>query len=696
MNGRSLLRSFATLSTLALSATAAQAQQPSPAQRPPATPLVLHNPYFSIWSDTDTLTDSDTVHWTGHNNALTSLLRIDGKLYRIMGQGPGDALPQTGRSVTALHTQYTFAGAGVRVQLTFFTPAFTDDFDVLSRSVTYLTWTVASTDGASHNVEVVLDASPDIATSYQGQPVTTSRARTAQTDVVSVGSRDQAILNRSGDDLRIDWGYFRIAVPRDEAGTLATGTRLLRDYEDSKALPQVDDLAIPTGLPYRSPHIAVSLNLGQVQQSPVSKYVLLTYNEDYAIQLFHQNLRPYWQRHGMTNAQMLDHAVAEFPALEQKGAAFDTRFQREMAAAGGDKYAWLCTLSYRQAIAAHVLVAGPEGEPLTFEKENFSGADISTVDVIYPAAPIWLYFNPKLLRAEILPVLRYSADTARWRFPFAPHDVGRYPLANGQEYGGGEQTEENQMPVEESGNMLILLDALARAEHDTSLAAQFWPQLTQWAEFLRTHGLDPENQLTTDDFAGHVMHNANLSLKAIEGIAAYAHLAQLLHHDAEAKRYSAEAHRMAGEWIKLAKEGDHYKLAYNSPGTWSQKYNLIWDKLLHYDLFPAQVAKDELRFYNTKMKRYGLPLDSRKDYTKLDWEIWTATLADDDATFQSIMDPIYTWLNEGPSRVPLTDWYSTQTGLKEGFQARSVVGGVFIKALSRTGFGSAAAGAPKR
>lgn len=664
---------------LAVSASVVSAQQ-SP--RPPATPLVTHNPYFSIWSDGDVLNEAETVHWTGHANPLTSLLRIDGKVYRVMGRGPGEALQQTDRKVTALHTTYRFSGAGVAVTLTFFTPAFTDDLDLLSRPVTYLTWTVASTDGATHKVEAMLDASADLATSYPEQPVTASRARTAQTDLVSIGSRDQQVLNRSGDDLRIDWGYFRIAVPHDEVSTLATGDDLLRSF-DAGTLPTEDDLSVPAGANAGRSHIAAALEMGSVGQTPVSRHVLLAYTEDYAFQFFHQNLRPYWQRHGMTVGTMLDHAATEYSALEQKGEAFDTKFQQDMAGAGGDKYAWLCTLAYRQAIAAHSLVAGPDGEPLTFEKENFSNGDTATVDVIYPGAPIWLLFNPKLLHAEILPVLRYSAMSDRWHFPFAPHDLGQFPLANGQTYGGGEKTEDDQMPVEETGNMLILTDALTRAENDTTLAAQFWPKLSQWAEYLRTHGLDPENQLTTDDFAGHVAHNSNLSIKAIEGVAAYAHLAKLLRHDEEARRYSAEAHRMAKEWIGLAREGDHYKLAFNSPGTWSQKYNLVWDKLLHYDLFPASVATNELAFYKTKINRFGLPLDSRRDYTKLDWEIWTGTLANDDPTFQAIMDPIYLWLNEGPTRVPLTDWYDTKTGLKSGFQARSVVGGVFIKALSR-------------
>jgi hypothetical protein len=139
---------------------------------------------------------------------------------------------------------------------------------------------------------------------------------------------------------------------------------------------------------------------------------------------------------------------------------------------------------------------------------------------------------------------------------------------------------------------------------------------------------------------------------------------------------------MAAKWQVMALDGDHYKLAFDRDGTWSQKYNLVWDQLLGLDLFPPKVRETETAFYLKHMNEFGLPLDNRADYTKLDWEIWTATLAKGPGEFDQEVTPLLKWLNETPSRVPLTDWYDTKTGRMVGFQARSVVGGVYMKALA--------------
>ena len=232
-----------------------------------------------------------------------------------------------------------------------------------------------------------------------------------------------------------------------------------------------------------------------------------------------------------------------------------------------------------------------------------------------------------------------------------------------------------------TGNMLILVAALTQADGHAGYAEKYWPLLTRWAEYLRDKGLDPENQLCTDDFAGHLAHNVNLSLKAIMGLGGYATLCEKTGHAEDATSYRRIAQAMADEWTTMAQDGDHTRLAFDKPGTWSQKYNLVWDTLLGLNLFSPDIARREVAFYKTKQNVYGLPLDSRSEYTKLDWTVWSATLAEDPADFLALTEPLFAWADETPARVPLTDWFWTTDGKKAGFQARSVVGGLYLPLL---------------
>ena len=650
---------------------------------PPATPLVAHDPYFSIWSPADQLTEADTVHWTGRPHRLTGLIRIDDRVWRFLGASPArvPALRQTGLEVLPTRTIYTFEGGGVRLRLTFLTPALPMDVDILSRPVTYVTFELVSTDGRSHTTAIYLDASGELAVNEPEQTVTWKRESWDGVRAVRVGSVEQPILEKRGDDLRIDWGYFYLAGAADTPGAPAAGPRheiqelFLQGGRWPTEVPGSDE-------PVRADRLVLAWNLplGNVGSQPVRSWLMVAYDDLWSIQYMRHNLRPYWRRNGWEAGDLLRAAAAQYEGLRQRCEEFDRELMHDLEQVGGTAYARMAALAYRQCFAAGKFVADANGQPLQFCKENHSNGCIGTADVFYPMSPQFLLFGSTLAKSFLVPYLNY-ASSDRWKFPFAPHDLGTYPHANGQVYGGGEHSEENQMPVEECGNALILVAAVAQMDRDARFAAPYWTRLEQWAQYLRDKGYDPENQLCTDDFAGHMAHNVNLSAKAIVALGAFGKLCALRGDTAKAEEYLNLARSFARRWVEEADDGDHYRLAFDRPGTWSQKYNLIWDRILGLNLFPAEVFEKEVAFYRKVQNRYGLPLDSRRDYTKLDWIFWSATLSRKQADFIALTAPVWDFLNETPDRVPMTDWYDTRTARRVGFTARPVVGALFAAML---------------
>ncbi|GAA4318796.1 DUF4965 domain-containing protein [Mucilaginibacter gynuensis] len=575
---------------------------------------------------------------------------------------------QTNVEVTATQTVYSFKAGKVDLGVTFTSPLLMSDLTILSRPVSYITYKVKANDKATHNVKVYFSASTDVAVNKPSQEVKATKYATAALDVLKAGSVEQPLLQKRGDDLRIDWGYMYVAAPK------SAGATQFVSYERNAAAAFTDKsmalgdakghkLALNTIIPFN-----------KVGATAVEKFVELGYDEIFAVQYFKTNLRPWWNNSGKETIEgQLTKAAAEYKGIIQKCNAVDKSIYATALKAGGEKYAALCVLAYRQAISAHGLVRSPQGDILFLSKENFSNGSINTVDVTYPSAPMFLVYNPDLLKGMLNGIFYYS-ESGKFPKPFAAHDLGTYPLANGQTYG-------EDMPVEESGNMIILTDAIAKAEGNANYARKHWKTLSTWVNYLVEEGFDPKTQLCTDDFAGHLARNANLSVKAIVGIACYADLAEQVGEKRIAEKYRIIAKDMVGRWIQLAKDGDHYALTFDNKGTWSQKYNMVWDKVLHLNLFPQDVYDAEIKWYKSKLGEFGLPLDSRKTYTKSDWILWTASFTGNQADFLAFAEPMYNYAIKTPSRVPLSDWHETTDGRMVGFQARSVVGGYYMKVL---------------
>lgn len=580
------------------------------------------------------------------------------------------------KSVDVLPTQtyYTFVCGPVELDVVFTAPVMIDDLDLISTPINYISYQARSTDKKEHDVQVYIETTPQLSINEMSQPTKANVIKRNGLNYIQAGSINQPITGRKGDLICIDWGYAYLAGKNGANTTVSLG-----EYEKMKAtfaqkgelLPTASELI--TRKADEMPAMAYSEDLGKVSTNGKSGFMMLGYDDIYSVEYMYERRMAYWKHDGkVTIFDAFEKAEQNYQSIMERCRNFDAMIMKDAEKAGGKKYAEICAASYRQVITAHKLFTDKEGNLMFFSKENNSNGCINTVDLTYPSAPLFLIYNPELQKAMMTSIFEYSAS-GRWNKPFAAHDLGTYPIANGQVYGG-------DMPIEESGNMVILAAAIAKAEGNANYAKKYWDLLTIWTNYLVEYGQDPENQLCTDDFAGHWAHNANLSVKAIMGIAAYSELAKMLGMNNIAVQYSEIAKKMAAKWKEMAIEEDHYRLAFDRQDTWSQKYNMVWDKMWGLNLFPEVIEK-EINYYLTKQNEYGLPLDSRKEYTKSDWVMWTAAMSPDIKTFQKFSDPIYKYINETTSRVPISDWHHTDSGEWVGFRARSVIGGYWMQVL---------------
>lgn len=578
---------------------------------------------------------------------------------------------QTSLEMTATQSIYGFEAGPVRLKARFVAPLLLKDLDMVSRPVNYVVYELISTDGKTHQVEILNSVSGLWAVNDASQQVAGKSETQNGLLMLSLGNTEQKLLSRKGDDVRIDWGnaYLAVATAKVKGSGMGTPEEIIKSFSKSGSVSANQTTAANAD----TKSMAVVL-ADKVGAQSLSMHVMLGYDDGYSVQYFGENLRPWWNKDGKNTIQNeFKNAETDFSKILKDCEATDEMIYQDAMKAGGKQYAELCVLAYRQAISAHKLVAQSSGTPLFLSKENFSNGSIGTVDITYPSAPLFLLYNPTLLKGMMEPIFYYS-ESGKWTKPFAAHDVGTYPLANGQTYG-------EDMPVEESGNMLTLTYAICKAENNIDFAKKHWKTLTTWANYLKKEGFDPANQLCTDDFAGHLARNSNLSIKAIMGLASYAKMAEQLGDTKEAAEVNALVKEFAKKWMELADSGDHYALTFDNKDSWSQKYNIVWDELLKLNVFPKTVAEKEIKYYLTKQKPFGLPLDSRKTYTKSDWIIWTATLATNQQDFEALIKPVYKYAMETPDRIPLSDWHETVNGKSVGFRARSVVGGYWMKVL---------------
>ncbi|MCU7358033.1 MULTISPECIES: glutaminase domain-containing protein [Enterococcus] len=641
-------------------------------------PLIVNDPYFSIWSPADHLTDCDTQSWTGKEQPVRGYIRVGESTYRFMGAD--DIIPaiaQKDLDVSATQTKYTFENEDVHLELLFSVDLDLQDLKKISEPVTMIT--VKADVKNDSEAAITFAFSEEICRDQTSEDLHWRTITTTTEKMVWMGKGRQTPLNSSGDLVDIDWGYLYLAAKNNLPIT----------YQKKRDMLLAD----------------FSIHSGEAAT------ILVAYDDMHAINYFGNVTNALWKESYTGMYDLLQNYLADLPLRLESCKQIDKKIQHESSTAGGDTLDFITAFSYRQSICAHKLIRDSEGEIVFLSKECSSNGCIGTVDISYPSIPLYLLYQTELAKGMLRPVYKF-ADMPVWEFDFAPHDVGRYPYVTGQVYGeitnsGSKDWSdrgpydtiydyyqlpkgqnvyrfEQQMPIEECGNMLAMISAIYLRDKDDKFFTQYLATNLKWADYLATFGQDPENQLCTDDFAGHLAHNCNLSLKAVTALGMFGAALKSAGYE-EGVLYSKRAKEMAKIWQESAiANGEHTPLAFDQPNSWSIKYNIVWDNLFDLGLFPAELMEKEITKYLAEANEYGIPLDQRANYTKADWIMWISIFAKNEKERERIIQPVRHYLENTSNRVPFSDWYDTKDARVMNFKNRTVVGAMFMPLLKQT------------
>jgi len=661
----------------------------TPDFRPPCVPLNVVSPYQSVWSCANRLFDNWPQHWDGSVIGMLGLLKVDGVVYRYMGaaQSTEHHVTQEDVIVMPTTTTYRFVAGGVRLVLSFVSPTVALDTDITaaSRPLTYCTFEVSSHDGKEHGVMLYYDNTAEGAVKDISETVTWSRLSSKSLAIMQIGTTAQKLVGQGKD--RINWGHWLVATPKADTNvhTVMADANTCRSSFINGSFFAMSDKPGPRAAQDGWPVLSVAWDLGTIGLAGrVQRHFTLAYDQVISIRYFGTNMPPLWRIAWPDSVALLEHANAACGKDIQAATNFDKELIANLSKVGGDKFATLGSLVYRQVLGGTQAVWNPVAkEPWVFMKEISSDGDVSTVDVIYPALPMFQYLYPEYFRKILLPLLVYANNQTSvygvnmpYNLPWAPHHLGHWPICDLS------PSRQEQMPVEESGNLLIIMAALYQAQQSITYLKPYWEILDQWADYIVSSLPDPANQLCTDDFEGPSPHNTNLAAKGIVALGAYAKLLRVKGDANKAHHYHVKAQEFVRNWTQAASDGDHFRMQFNLPDSWSLKYNFLYDRALNLSMFPASAAEEEISFYDGKIDRCGVALDGRHTYAKSDWSLWTAAFGSK-SFFDKVVAATYNFANSTADRVPFTDWYDTVQCTHKGFRARPVQGGIYARMLMK-------------
>ncbi|KAK4164467.1 hypothetical protein QBC43DRAFT_352959 [Cladorrhinum sp. PSN259] len=652
--------------------------------RPPAVPLAVRSPYLNAWLQGETgciLPGTWPRHWTGNIVGWQGFVSVDGEVYNWMGAAIGPpAVKQISLEYTSTRSIFTFDVNGhVTLTVTFLSPVYPDDLDRQSLQFSYISVKARSSDGATHNVQVYMDVTAEFASGDQSQIIQWDIGDSKDITYLHFFRQNQIEFAEAREIAA--WGQWYLATRTTEGLSYQIGsdTTVRKNFENNQRL----DNTVETN--YRPvndnwPVFAFAHDLGDVSGSnEVERLFTLGITQDRVINFAGasgkmEGLPGLWTSYYANDTEAVTSFYNDYDHASNVSDDLDKRIHDDSVNIAGANYSTITTLALRQTFGA-LQYAGTDAKPYIFLKEISSNSDIQTVDVIFPAFPILIYLNATLSRYLLDPLFE-NQESGAYPNAFAEHDLGTFPVAKGYPAGDDEA-----MPLEECGNMIIMSLAYAQRTGDVSYLSQHYPKLSQWAQFLVNDSLIPSNQLSTDDFAGTLANQTNLAIKGIIGLKAMSQIALLTKNS---DKYSDIAHSYLQTWKTLGIHNEsavpHTMLSYGDTNSHGLLYNIYADKLLGLDFIDQSIYDMQSQFYLSEVKEFGIPLDTRHTWAKSDWQMFAAAVAGPE-TQKMFIDKLAYWIGNTKSTRPMTDIFDAVTGDHPAdgptFMARPVVGGFY-------------------
>ncbi|KAJ7368444.1 DUF1793-domain-containing protein [Mycena albidolilacea] len=657
---------------------------------PSSIPLAVRTPYLSAWLPQGAgaaLNDVWASFWNGNILGWAGFVKVDGVSYVFLGTPNVPATfskaIQKSSQFTSTQSIFVLSAGPVDITVTFLSPVEPTDLVKQSIPFSYMAVSAAATDGKSHSVQVYSDISAEWVSGDNSLTVNWNSTTSGSILTHQVQLQTPTVFGEVNDHTQYGSAFY--STPNTVGATFQTGADVTvrAQFINNGRLANTLDTGF-RAISNNWPVFGLAHDLGTITTATTPVVFSVGHIRDPAIQYIvaggaTQNRNLYFLSQFPTSAAVISSFLGDFSAALTRANAFDAKVQTDAGKISAD-YASIVALSIRQAFMATELTISKTStgafnttDVILFMKEISSDGNVNTVDVIFPAWSIFLYTNPMLGKFLLEGLLRYQAS-GQYPNKWSVHDLGSsYPKALGHNDGADEA-----MPVEESGNMVIMALSYAQRTGDISHLQRYSALLNQWTGFLVSDSLIPANQISTDDFAGALANQTNLAIKGIVGIGAMAQIEALLGNTAQSANYSSIAASYVTQWQKLSASTTdaHLTLAYGNSNSWGLSYNLFGDKLLKLNLFPESVYAEQTAWYQTHTNAFGVPLDTRHTYTKTDWEIFTASWVTTTTVRDLFISSVKKWVSDGLNNGPLGDLYDTVSGqIAVGFRARPVVGG---------------------